>query len=372
MIVMNQWCSNCRSSVSVLQGKNEVSICYDCGCELSYRPIEPLKTVALFESLINFDSGLARYPGEFANAESNLEAAPEIELDTTRFLPSGIFDVSARDIELDERWHAEQLLERINQLEQTFQIAESLLEQVPIDEIAFNAVNGPIDADGSDVNAGNRDLVEEARSAIDPKSRSVVPVAGSKPLLRIDRGHVATPDQIRLYNEQKSHVNSSGGDRSPLVGTPSNSDRNGNTNDLNDDVKPTFKYRIDTSHQAEIPMARPISEPLQMDGAQHRIDATGLETTRDRANWTIEARQFTCAAMATAWIIQLVIGTVVVSNGPLAIWSFWLIAQTVGTICLGRIGWQLLGQRDSDARFTRNVPRPSVISSTHRRNVIKH
>ncbi len=362
---MVQWCNNCRSNVGVLPGKHDLTICRDCGCELSQHPIEPLKTVALFESLIDFDSGLAEYPGQLANAESTLAPLPEVELHTARYLPSGQFDVAARDIELDERWHAEQLLERIIQLEQTFQIAESLIEQVSIDDIAFSALNEPMNIEpdfAPQTNLTSTDQKSGPTAANPNPNRS----PGSIPLVRFDAGHVATPDQIRAYNEHKSRKENS---------TASGSDREfanlRNSVEFSDKRNESTRHRIDGGHQVEIPMARPIYEEEIHAGLSQRIDSSMVEPTADRSIGTTEARQFTLAAMSTAWIIQLMIGLVVVSNGPLAIWSFWLVAETVGTICLGRIGWQLLAHPVSSSRQVRMVPKPSGLASNRDKRVTR-
>ncbi|MBL8855588.1 MAG: hypothetical protein JNK57_16590 [Planctomycetaceae bacterium] len=346
---MSQWCSNCRSNVDVLQGKNDLTICHDCGCELAYRPIEPLKTVALFESLINFDSGLAKYPGELANAESTYGPVPDVELETQRFLPSGYFDVSARDVELDERWHADQLLERIIQLEQTFQIAENLIESSEIDEIAINALNEP-----------NANLPTPSDvTTIHPSNQKSKRSFDEMPLVRFDPGHVATPEQIRAYNEQRARRDGAG-----VSGGNSVNRRVRESAEPTDDRNQFPRVRIDAGHASEIPMARPIlSDDLQ--GTRHRIDTPVGDIETERSAWNTEARQFTCAAMGTAWIIQLLIGLAVVSNGPLAIWSLWLVAETIGTICLGRIGWQLLSRRD-DIRTARSIPRPSTLGTANR------
>lgn len=372
---MFQWCSNCRSNVDVLQGKNDLTICHDCGCELSHRPIEPLKTVALFESLINFDSGLAKYPGELANAESTFGTLPDVELESQRYLPSGYFGVSASDIDLDERWHADQLLERISQLEQTFLIAESLIEPAVIepamfepaiyepaaiepnridptliDEIALSALNEPI----GELPTAKHKARTDASNSKSPR------VSGSQSLIRFDAGHVATPEQIRAYNEQKSRQSSpfSVDSRSTRAVSRDSSELGGAPNQSNN-------VRIDAGHQSELPMARPILNDEINAGLRNRMDAAPNENIGERSSWSNDARQFTCAAMGTVWIIQFLIGLVVVSNGPLAIWSLWLVAETIGTICLGRIGWQLLIQRDGH-RNLRSVPRPSTLAAAKR------
>ncbi|MDP1563986.1 MAG: hypothetical protein Q8M16_21605 [Pirellulaceae bacterium] len=354
----------------MLQGKNDLTICHGCGCELSYRPIEALKTVALFESQINFDSGLAKYPGELANAESTFGTLPDVELESERYLPSGYFDVSARDIELDERWHADQLLERISQLEQTFLIAESLIEPaviepnqiepnqiepnqiepILIDDIALSALNEPIG--GLPIPKNNSRTI-----ASNPKSTRA---PGSQPLIRFDAGHVATPEQIRAYNEQQSRQNSSFARDSRFSGADSRE-----SSESSNAPNHSTNVRIDVGHQSELPMAKPILNDEINAGLHHRMDTSPKEYIGERSSWTNEARQFTCAALGTVWIIQLLIGLAVVSNGPLAIWSLWLVAETIGTICLGRIGWQLLIQRDGH-RNVRNVPRPSNLGTTKR------
>ncbi|MBL8890618.1 MAG: hypothetical protein JNL67_11630 [Planctomycetaceae bacterium] len=322
---MSQWCANCKSHVNVIAGKNELKICFECGCELSLRPEESLKTVALFKSLLDLDSGIARYPGELANLESNLELAPEVPLETSRYLPSDLFDISARDVEFSELWQSEQLLERIIQLEQTFALAENLIADAP---------------------------VETENPMIGSNTRVTEPTPASAPLLRIDSGHIATPDQVRSYNEaksrrafqeQSSEQNSADGPSQAVSNVQLSSS--------------TAKFRVDSGHQFELPIAKPIGSIESASNPILRKDIGHSEHLFESTSWDRDSKIFTAAALGTAWVVQLLIGLAVVSDAPLVVWSMWLVAETVGTICLGRVGWQMLRSRDAGNTSIRVAPR---------------
>lgn len=333
-ICMSQWCGNCKSQVNVIAGKNELKICFECGCELSQRPEESLKTVALFKSLLDLDSGIAKYPGELSNLESNLELAPDVPLETSRYIPSELFDISARDVEFSELWQSEQLLERIIQLEQTFALAENLIGDAPIEaENKLTAIETPI----------------------------TEPTAPSSSLIRIDSGHIATPEQIRSYNDAKAKRFAADQAAEDSLELPI-----ANSAAKLEPVGSQSKIRIDGGHQFELPIAKPIGSIDSSQNTILRSDNAHSENTFEPSSWDRDSKIFAAAALGTAWVVQLLIGLVVVSDAPLVVWSMWLVAETVATICLGRVGWQALRTRDVNNTNIRVAPRFAGQSGANR------
>jgi len=340
---MLQWCSNCQTDSLVLTDKYGLSICRECGCETeAQRPAtdspSDSATAALAHGL-DLESGWARIPGEWANAQSIVGEVPEVPLATARFLPASFFEEEARVAELaaqlNENWAEDQLLERIVRLEQTIVVAETihqaLNEPQPTTETAKDAATAP-PATPAPVrqNSAAAHPVESTRKR-------------STPLVRIDSGHVATPEQIRAHQEK---MNRSPAQEARDVDFGSSSDAPDGSAVATAMREPQrTQWRVDTGHLSDLPMARPIQNAPGL--TNHRLDAptAGRETTPvslvgNLATWNQEAKQITGLGLATAWVVQLIIGVALLSSGPLTLWSIWLVAETLGTICLAAFAWQ--------------------------------
>jgi hypothetical protein len=125
------------------------------------------------------------------------------------------------------------------------------------------------------------------------------------------------------------------------------------------------QWRVDAGHLSELPIARPISNPLP-NAVNQRGDTSPLfrdglpvSFAASMAGWSNEAKQITGLGLATAWLVQLIIGVVLLSSGPLTLWSIWLVAETVGTVCLAAFAWQIfLPNRRSDRLVAESSFRP--------------
>lgn len=350
---MLQWCSNCQTDSLVLTDKYGLSICRECGCETeATRSADGPTTTALLATL-DLESGLAQVPGELAHAESFYGEAPEVPLTTARFLPTSYFEEEARVAELaaqlNENWADDQLLERIVRLEQTFVIAESvhqaLNEATQVNqakhssELAKQPKNTPKD----------QPLAHDGSSVVKQQPATPRPAAADRkratPLVRIDTGHVANPAQIRAHQE-KMNRGSAREPRDVDFGSASHTP-NGSAvaTAMREPDRP--QWRVDAGHLSELPIARPISNP-DLNSANQRGDASPLfrdglpvSFAASMAGWSNEAKQITGLGLATAWVVQLVIGVVLLSSGPLALWSIWLVAETVGAVCLAAFAWHI-------------------------------
>ena len=162
------------------------------------------------------------------------------------------------------------------------------------------------------------------------------PIPKSIPLVRIDPGHVATPDQIRARSETTGRAaelggGASAGNRHPAHNTPSPSQTQ---------PERVPNLRVDSSHGSAIPVARPI--PSKADWS------TNLDAADENTNPVsfFDSKEMTALGMGTAWTIQMLIGLGLLSSGPLSLWSLWLVAETVGTICLARMVLSLLNPKN--------------------------
>ncbi len=382
---MLQWCSNCQTDSLVLTDKYGLSICRECGCETeATRSADGPSTAALLAT-IDLDSGLAQVPGEFAHAESFSGEAPEVPLTTARFLPTSYFEEEARVAELaaqlNENWADDQLLERIVRLEQTYIIADSvhqaLNEATQVNQAAQSTEPAKqpnnIAGQSSELAKQPNDTpkaqprAHDGSSVVKQQPATPRPAAADRkratPLVRIDTGHVATPEQIRAHQEKMNRGNA----REPRdvdFGSASHTP-NGSAvaTAMREPDRP--QWRVDAGHLSELPIARPISNP-DLNSVNQRGDASPLfrdglpvSFAASMAGWSNEAKQITGLGLATAWMVQLIIGVMLLSAGPLTLWSIWLVAETVGTVCLAAFAWQIfLPNRRPDRSSSESGFRP--------------
>lgn len=376
---MSNWCTNCQTETTVIIGKGEITICRACGCEMGADEVQvaPLSTMTLYGSFLDLESGLAERPGELADAPSVLGTPKEIELSTSKYLPEEFFTEQERlqraAAEIDETWGDDRLLERIDYLEQTFELAVSLTQPSPSETPVSDASAPPRAAEGQPevplVKANTVDIPPgppsdtlptppKDQSSKEPSSSRVSrqdrqwrpeenpkagsdrersnPIPKSIPLVRIDPGHVATPEQIRGRSETTGRAaeiggGTSAGNRHPAHNTP-------NPSQTQPERLPNL--RVDSSHGSAIPIARPI--PPKADWS------TNLDATDENTNPVsfFDSKEMTALGMGTAWTIQMLIGLGLLSSGPLSLWSLWLVAETVGTICLARMVLSLLNPKN--------------------------
>ncbi len=350
---MLQWCSNCQTDSLVLTDKHDLSICRECGCETeATRPADLPITAALLAA-IDLESGLARVPGEFAEAKSISGEVPEVPLTTARFLPASYFEEEARVAELaaqlNENWADDQLLERIVRLEQTLVIADNVHQALNEATRVNQAKQSSEPAKQPNDTPNAQPLADDGSSVVKPKPATPRPAAADRkratPLVRIDTGHVATPDQIRAHQEKMNR----GIAREPRDVDFGSASHTANSSAVATAVREPDRpqWRVDAGHLSELPIARPISSP-DPNSANQRGDASPLfrdglpvSFAASMAGWSNEAKQITGLGLATAWMVQLIIGVMLLSSGPLTLWSIWLVAETVGTVCLAAFAWQI-------------------------------
>lgn len=377
---MLQWCSNCQTDSLVLTDKYGLSICRECGCETeATRPADAPTTAALLRA-VDLESGLASMPGEFAEAKSISGEVPEVPLITARFLPTSYFEEEARVAELaaqlNESWADDQLLERIVRLEQTFVIAESVHQSLqhrnqPTDQPAPASSKPEVKPTPvvSTPKTGPQAVTPPvpATEHTKVKSETVRPTDTDRkratPLVRIDTGHVATPEQIRAHQEKMNR----GIAREPRDVDFGSVGHTGNGSAVATAMREPDRpqWRVDAGHLSELPIARPISNPSP-NSANQRGDTNPLfrdglpiSFAASMAGWSNEAKQITGLGLATAWMVQLIIGVMLLSAGPLTLWSIWLVAETVGTVCLAAFAWQIfLPNRRPDRSSSESGFRP--------------
>lgn len=394
---MLQWCSNCQTDSLVLTDKYGLSICRECGCETeAQRPAADATATAALVQGIDLESGWARIPGELAQAQSIVGEVPEVPLTTARYLPASYFDEEARVAELaaqlNENWADDQLLERIVRLEQTFVIAEGVHQSLqhrnpPADQPAAAQLKAEIKPEIKPASAASKPAPAASKPATNPQTGTppaVTPQARASerppvksetgrptdtdrkratPLVRIDTGHVATPEQIRAHQEKMNR----GIAREPREVDFGFANDAGNGSAVATATREPDRpqWRVDSGHLSELPIARPISNPVpnsvnqRGDTSPLLRDGLPVSFAASMAGWSNEAKQITGLGLATAWIVQLIIGVMLLSSGPLTLWSIWLVAETVGTVCLAAFAWQIfLPNRRPDRSVTESGFRP--------------
>jgi hypothetical protein len=350
---------------------------------------------ATMAPFLNLEAGLAEFPGQLAAAPSVAGPPPDVPLVTARFLPAEFFAeealVAEQAAQLDEGWDSDQLLERICNLEQTLLWAENSMGPAtsagPLDPAQPGRWEAPAVAAHAPNPAGS---VPHLSNPPNP--------AQANPAQATSRAGNSDATNSRATNSRATNaaqpISNAGTSNAGNSGAGNSGAGNSGAGNAGGEDGPTAQRSRSTGprkpSQSSLPLVRidrghviasPQREPRTEDPRTHRIDlpiavplgslelrpdapteaASAARSTEGPATWGAESQWITCLGLGTAWLVQMMIGWAGLVAGPLSTWSLWLIAQTLGTICLGRLFWQVLAPdpADADRREARGVPIPT-------------
>jgi hypothetical protein len=342
--------------------------------------IPPIMKTATMAPFLNLEAGLAEFPGQLAAAPSVAGPQPDVPLVTARFLPAEFFADEARVAEqaaqLDEGWDSDQLLERICNLEQTLLWAENSMGPAAsagqLDPAQPGRWEAPAVAAHAPNLAGSVPHLSNPPNPAQAKPAQATSAAGNSDAANSRATNAAQPtSNAGTSNAGNSGAGNAGGEEGPTA------QRSRSMGPRKPSQSSMPLVRIDRGHV----IASPQREPRTGDSRTHRIDlpiavplgsleirpdaptgaASTARSTEGPATWGAESQWITCLGLGTAWLVQMMIGWAGLVSGPLSTWSLWLIAQTLGTICLGRLFWQVLAldPADAESREAHGVPIPT-------------
>lgn len=367
--VMMIWCENCQSNNMALAGKGNYNLCQQCGCEVSStgQHLVVLQTQLALESQLDLqgdqrrdtnlgdadfgDTGMASSqvyaPGELAGAESILGEVKQQFLSTAKYLPAEFYAeealIAGELSELDEAWPDDQLLEKLQRLENSLHLptpAQNAASQQrsaerPVVELSTAAY----------LTDSLRESLRQASAGSDDTNGAGLAgngagLAGQKAgvQFRVDLGHVMSQQDI----DARKAAQVAAGQRSP--GSSSANPSGQKYNASHPPIAAPAGNFSDSNKQ--LPIAKRLHPIAGNSVPGTRIDVPANQVS-DFANRSVGPSEntnlnVTCLGLVTMWCVQTLIATTFLQNAPSSLWWLWMTAEIGGTMCLGFVLYYLL------------------------------